>query len=77
VSPGITQSKDYLPNNRSNTDVVGPEILACSRGHGTHQFAPPSVEISDQQIAEVVTFVRSAWNNHASEVRPSDVARRR
>ncbi|NPT54665.1 hypothetical protein GNZ13_08595 [Paraburkholderia sp. 5N] len=33
-----------MPNNHSNTDVVGPEILACSGGHGTHQFAPPSVE---------------------------------
>ena len=33
-----------MPNNHSNTDVVGPEILACSGGHSTHQFAPPSVE---------------------------------
>lgn len=33
--------------------------------------------LSDQQIAEVVTFVRSAWNNHASAVLPSDVAKRR
>ncbi|SAL67354.1 hypothetical protein AWB69_07719 [Caballeronia udeis] len=33
-----------MPNNHSNTDVVGPEILACSGGHSTPQFAPPSVE---------------------------------
>ena len=35
--PGITQAKAYVPNNRSNTDVVGPEILACSGGNGTDE----------------------------------------
>jgi hypothetical protein len=33
---GITQAKDYMPNNHSSADVVGPEIFACSGGHGTH-----------------------------------------
>ncbi|MFL9998130.1 hypothetical protein PQR34_37075 [Paraburkholderia sediminicola] len=33
-----------MPNNHRNTDVVGSEILACSGGHGTRQFALPSVE---------------------------------
>ncbi|MFL9985921.1 hypothetical protein [Paraburkholderia sediminicola] len=26
-----------MPNNHSNTDVVGPEILACSGGHRTDE----------------------------------------
>jgi hypothetical protein len=35
--PDITQAKDYMPNNYGSTDVVDPEIFACSGGHGTHQ----------------------------------------
>ena len=35
--PGITQAKAYIPNNHSNTDVAGPEILACSGGHRTDE----------------------------------------
>ena len=35
--PGITQAKAYMPNNHSDTDVVGPEILACFGGHGTDE----------------------------------------
>ena len=34
--PGITQAKDYMPNNHSSTDAVDPEIFACSGGHGMH-----------------------------------------
>jgi len=44
VFPGITQAKDYMPSNHSNTDVVGSEILSRSGCNSTHQFTPPSVE---------------------------------
>jgi hypothetical protein len=37
VFPGITQAKAYVPNNHSNTEVVGPEILACSGGYRTDE----------------------------------------
>jgi hypothetical protein len=33
---GITQAKNHMPNDHSNPNVVGPEIFACSGGHGTH-----------------------------------------
>jgi mono/diheme cytochrome c family protein len=31
-------------------------------------------DLNDDQIAAVVTFIRSAWGNHASPVTPADVA---
>lgn len=35
--PGITQAKAYMPDDRSNTGVVGSEILACSGGYRTDE----------------------------------------
>ncbi len=31
-------------------------------------------DLSDQQIAAILTYVRSAWGNHASAVTPAQVA---
>lgn len=35
--PGITQAKAYMPDDRSNTGVVGSEILACSGDYRTDE----------------------------------------
>ena len=35
--PGITQAKAYMPDDRSNTGVVGSEILACSGRYRTDE----------------------------------------
>ncbi|NPT45615.1 hypothetical protein GNZ12_30695 [Paraburkholderia sp. 1N] len=52
-----------MPNSHSDTDVVGPEILACSGGHSTHQFAPPSVEKFGLENAREV-FARASKISH-------------
>ncbi|AKN66728.1 c-type cytochrome [Herbaspirillum seropedicae] len=41
------------------------------------QFAMPAFgsRLSDQEVAEVVTFIRSSWGNQASSVSASDVAK--
>jgi mono/diheme cytochrome c family protein len=33
-----------------------------------------SADLNDEQIASIVTFVRSAWHNHAPPVSAADVA---
>ena len=35
---------------------------------------PPQAALSDQQIADVLTFVRNSWGNKASAVSPDQVA---
>ena len=41
------------------------------------QFAMPGFasRLSDQEVADVVTFIRSSWGNQASSVNASDVAK--
>ena len=44
-----------------------PEIMDEMPGIGN------SKEISDEDIAEVMSFVRNAWNNRASEANTTDI----
>jgi mono/diheme cytochrome c family protein len=60
-----------------NVTLNGTEDLVIDGLPAAYPMPKFANVLSDQQMAEVVTFVRSAWNNHASEVLPSDVAKRR
>jgi mono/diheme cytochrome c family protein len=60
-----------------NVTLNGTEDLVIDGLPAAYPMPKFANVLSDQQIAEVVTFVRGARNNHASEVRPSDVAKRR
>lgn len=46
-----------------------PEISAEMPGIGNNE------EISDQQLAELLSFIRGSWNNQSGEVRPQDIRR--
>ena len=43
------------------------------------QFAMPSFagRLSDQEVADVVNFIRSSWGNRSAPITPEDVARLR
>ena len=38
---------------------------------------PAFARLSDQELAEILTFVRTSWGNHAKPVAASDVAKMR
>jgi len=60
-----------------NVTLNGTEDLVIDGLPAAYPMPKFANELSDREIAELLTFVRSAWNNHATEVRPSDVVRRR
>ena len=68
-----------------NTWVLGPknvlieQVLKGSRGkveidgETFHNSMPPMAHLTDQQIADVITFVRNSFGNKASRVAPAEV----
>ena len=62
-----------------HADSVIGIILTGSQTPRTHatpaQFSMPALgwRLSDEEVAEVASFVRSSWGNHAPAVRPSAV----
>jgi mono/diheme cytochrome c family protein len=56
--------------------VVGPpEQVASTVVHGRGGMPTFGPELSDLQIATILTYVRSAWGNQASPIRPDMVAK--
>jgi mono/diheme cytochrome c family protein len=57
--------------------IQGPLTVRGARYDG---IMPPygiGVEMSDNQVAAVLTYVRQSWGNRASAITPQDVARER
>lgn len=50
------------------------QILFGATDHGMPPFAP---ELTDEQIAQVATYIRNAWSNSAGIVLPRSVELRR
>jgi mono/diheme cytochrome c family protein len=56
--------------------VVGPpELVAGTVVHGRGGMPTFGPELSDVQIATILTYVRSAWGNQASPITPDMVAK--
>jgi cytochrome c6 len=56
--------------------VVGPpELVASTVVHGRGGMPTFGPDLSDIQIATILTYVRSAWGNHASPITPDMVAK--
>ena len=43
----------------------------------TYRMAPFRLQLSDQEIADVVSWIRQAWGNHAPPVSTAAVAKLR
>lgn len=68
-----------------NNWVLGPknvlieQVLKGSKGkveidgETFHNSMPPMAHLTDQQIADVITYVRNSFGNKASRVAPTDV----
>jgi mono/diheme cytochrome c family protein len=56
--------------------VVGaPELVASTVVHGRGGMPTFGPELTDLQIATILTYVRSAWGNQASPITPDMVAK--
>jgi mono/diheme cytochrome c family protein len=77
MNPTIVKTKWILGNKRSLIKIVlnglkGGEIEID--GDSFHNPMPPQATLlSDQQIADVLTYVRNSFGNKASAVIPSEV----
>ncbi len=80
---GVTHYFPTLKNNTSllsdNTTSLIHVLLTGSYAPKTHTydsgFAMPAFQqLSNKEIAEILTFIRTQWGNHAQMVREEDVA---
>jgi mono/diheme cytochrome c family protein len=57
--------------------VGPPELVAGTVVHGRGGMPTFGTDLSDVQIATILTYVRSAWGNQASAITPDMVAKAR
>ena len=60
--------------------VTGPEegpIDTVLNGRPNTAMAPFAKQLSDSEIAAVITFARNSWGNKGSDVQPAEVKARR
>lgn len=53
--------------------LSGP-VTVCGASYGTDQMAPWSAVLSDDKIAQVMTYIRGSWGNSADPVKSDEVA---
>ncbi len=65
-----------FPSLAGDPFVMGPpELVASTVVHGRGGMPTFGPELSDVQIATILTYVRSAWGNQASPITPDMVAK--
>ncbi|MFM2146679.1 MAG: hypothetical protein RL732_1515 [Bacteroidota bacterium] len=80
---GLGEPAVYPPlagaNNLSNKDKLVQVILRGMRGELTvkgvkynAEMAP--IDLTDQEVADVINYIRNAWGNKASLIKKSDVS---
>jgi nitrite reductase (NO-forming) len=81
--------RGMFPPLSGNEKVIGPSseiikiVLFGLEGPITvnerdyNQPMPPQKYLTDKQIADILTFVRSSWDNKASSVTPDEVLKAR
>jgi mono/diheme cytochrome c family protein len=55
----------------------GAETITTARAPNTGSMPPYASKMSDQDVADVVTYIRNAWGNAAPAVTPAEVAKAR
>jgi mono/diheme cytochrome c family protein len=67
-----------FPSLAGDPFVVGPpELVAATVVHGRGGMPTFGTDLTDLQIATILTYVRSAWGNQASPITPEMVAKAR
>jgi alcohol dehydrogenase (quinone), cytochrome c subunit len=71
---GNPTTMDEQPTSLINLVLNGAAPLVVAGVPAPYRMPQYRVQLDDQEIADVLTFVRAAWGNHASAVNASDVA---
>ena len=53
--------------------IVSHTSLAEQKGNEASYIMPPNPAMKDQEIADVLTYIRNSFGNRASSVKPSEV----
>ncbi|HVE05889.1 MAG TPA: cytochrome c [Paraburkholderia sp.] len=65
------------PSSVVNLVLNGAQRVVRKGMPDTYRMAPFRLQLSDREIADVVSWVRQAWGNHAAPVSTDDVAKLR
>jgi mono/diheme cytochrome c family protein len=75
--PGNANLQSENPASAIKIVLDGAETITTARAPNTGSMPPYASKMSDQEIADVVTYVRNAWGNAAPAVTPAEVAKAR
>lgn len=79
IFPALAGNSAVLPDDPGSlvrVVLAGGRMPATETG-GTAYAMPGFTRLSDAEVADVLTFIRSSWGNNAPAVRPKDVAEAR
>ena len=65
---------DSDPSSLINLVLNGAQPIVVKGTPDAYRMPEFRIQFSDRQIADVVTFIRNSWGNHASAVTPDQVA---
>jgi mono/diheme cytochrome c family protein len=75
--PGNANLQSEDPASAIKIVLVGAETITTARAPNTGSMPPYANKMSDQEVADVVTYVRNAWGNAAPAVTAAEVAKAR
>ena len=75
--PGNANLQSADPASAIKITLDGAETITTARAPNTGSMPPYASKMSDQEVADVLTYVRNAWGNAASAVTPDEVAKAR
>ena len=75
MNPSLVKSKLLLSTKTKPIRIIlrGSDELQNEEGRNFKNIMAPMDSLSDQQIADVLTFVRNSFGNKASLITPGDV----
>ncbi len=68
---------DGDPSSLINIVLKGGSMAGTAKAPTQFTMPPFADRLSDQEVADIVTFIRSSWGNNASAVDPAQVAKLR
>jgi mono/diheme cytochrome c family protein len=75
--PGNANLQSENPASAIKIVLDGAETIKTPRAPNTGSMPPYASKMSDQEVADVVTYIRNAWGNAAPAVTPAEVAKAR
>jgi mono/diheme cytochrome c family protein len=75
--PGNANLQSANPASAIKIVLDGAETITTKRAPNTGSMPPYADKMSDQQVADLVTYIRNAWGNSAPSVTADEVAKLR